>query len=173
MLKSQLETNKAVLFMQFDDIDQSLIELLQENARRTVAEISRHLNVPASTVAERIRRLEERGVIRGYHASVDPLAFGLHVTAFVFVEATELAREHVLEQALLAMPAVQEIHKIAGEDAFLVKIRAKDNTDLAELLRAGIEHAGVRSIRTTIVLATARERSTLELPETRESEPTT
>ena len=150
--------------MTLDATDSALLEVLQTNARSTVAEIARRLGVPASTVAERIRRLENRGVIRGYHARVDPGSVGLNVTAFVFLQAVDLAGEDEVERALLAMPEVQEIHKVAGEDAFLVKIRAESNAALGELLREGVEQAGVRAIRTTIVLATARERPTIEIP---------
>jgi len=116
-------------------------------------------------VAERVKRLENRGILRGYHADVDPGALGLGVTAFVVLEATDIEHEDPVEQALLAMRNVQEIHKIAGEDAFLVKIRAKINAALGESLRKGVEQAGVRAIRTTIVLATAKETSTIQLPE--------
>ena len=155
--------NEGASAIKLDAIDQGLLELLQENARSSVADLGRRLEVPASTVAERIKRLETRGVVRGYHASIDPVALGLEVTAFILMSTSDIAREDDLEEALLALPDVQEIHKIAGEDAFLLKVRARSNAALGEMLRRGVEHAGVRSIRTTIVLATARERSTIAI----------
>jgi Lrp/AsnC family leucine-responsive transcriptional regulator len=100
-------------------------------------------------------------VIRGYEARVDPGALGFEVTAFVFLSPVDLSLEDDVEEALLAMPEVLEIHKIAGDDSFLVKVRAPNNAELARILRHGVEHAGVRSIRTTIVLETARERLAL------------
>jgi Lrp/AsnC family leucine-responsive transcriptional regulator len=153
--------NEVASAIKLDAIDRGILELLQDNARSSVADLARRLDVPASTVAERIKRLEARGVIRGYHASVDPVALGLEVTAFILMSTTDIARENELEEALLALPDIQEIHKIAGEDAFLLKVRARSNAALGEMLRKGVEHAGVRSVRTTIVLATARERSTI------------
>ena len=153
--------NEDASAIKFDAIDRGLLELLQDNARSSVADLARRLEVPASTVAERIKRLEARGVVRGSHASIDPVALGLEVTAFILMSTTDVAGEDALEEALLTLPDVQEIHKIAGEDAFLLKVRARSNAALGEMLRKGVEHAGVRSIRTTIVLATARERSTI------------
>ena len=146
-----------------DRTDVAILRLLQHDGRLSNAQIARELKVATSTVFERVRKLEERGVIRGFEARLDARAVGLGVTAFVFIAATEIARENAVEQALLAMPEVLEIHKIAGEDAFLAKVRAPDNETLGRRLHEGIEAAGVRSIRTTIVLATAREETALDL----------
>lgn len=146
-----------------DRTDLAILRLLQEDGRLSNANVARRLHLATSTVFERVRKLERRGIIRRFAAQIDPRAVGLHVTAFVFVEATEIAREDELEQALLAMPEVLEIHKIAGEDAFLAKMRAPDNETLGRRLREGVEAAGARSIRTTIVLSTAREELCLDL----------
>jgi Lrp/AsnC family leucine-responsive transcriptional regulator len=146
-----------------DATDVAILRELQKDARAPNARIARNLSLATSTVFERIRKLEQRGVIQGFEARVDPRSVGMSVTAFVSIAATEVALEDDVERALLEMPDVLEIHKIAGEDAFLVKIRAPDNETLAVRLRDGVEGAAVRSIRTTIVLATARERIALDL----------
>jgi len=147
-----------------DETDLRILTILQEDARASNAEIGRRVGMSTSTVFERIRKLEARGVIRSYETRIDPRAVGVDVTAFVFIEAVEIGREDEVEAALLAMPEIQEIHKIAGEDAFIVKIKTKDNETLGRVLREGVERAGVRSIKTTIVLATARERQMIPLP---------
>ncbi|MEZ4589473.1 MAG: Lrp/AsnC family transcriptional regulator [Gemmatimonadales bacterium] len=146
-----------------DSTDLAILDLLQSDGRLSNAEVARRLGLATSTVFERVRKLEQRGVIRGFQARVDPKAVGYGVTAFVFVEAADVAREDEVERALLAMPEVLELHKIAGADAFLAKVRASDNESLGSRLREGVESAGARSIRTTIVLATAREESRLDL----------
>lgn len=145
-------------------IDLDILRVLQENARTSNAEIGRRLDLSTSTVFEHIRKLERNGTIRGYETRVDPKALGIRVTSFVFIEALEVAKEDDVEAALLAMPAVQEIHKIAGEDAFLVKIKTADTEALGQILRDGIEGVGVRSVKTTIALATARERQLIPIP---------
>lgn len=149
-----------------DETDLRILAVLQEDARASNAEIGRSLGLSTSTVFERIRKLEARGVIWGYETRINPRAVGVGVTAFVFIEAMEIAKEDEVETALLAMPEIQEIHKIAGEDAFIVKIKTTDNETLGRVLREGVEHAGVRSIKTTIVLATARERQMIPIPGT-------
>ena len=147
-----------------DETDLRILAVLQEDARASNAEVGRSLGLSTSTVFERIRKLGARGVIRGYETRINPRAVGVGVTAFAFIEALEIGKEDEVEAALLAMPEIQEIHKIAGEDAFIVKIKTMDNETLGRVLREGVERAGVRSIKTTIVLATARERQRIPLP---------
>jgi Lrp/AsnC family transcriptional regulator, leucine-responsive regulatory protein len=118
-----------------------------------------------SAVFERIRKLEERGVITGYTARIDPHALGLGLLAFIFVRADEKLGAPETEARLAEIPGAQEVHHIAGEDCFLVKVRASDTESLGRLLR---ERFGaiptVRSTRTTIVLQTIKERPELPLP---------
>ena len=151
-----------------DEIDFGLLDLVQRNARLSNAELGRRLGVSTTTAAERLRKLEAAEVVLGYEARIDPRRLGLAVTAFVLVAPTEIAGEDAVEAALLQMPQVLEVHKIAGEESFLVKLRAADNESLGRLLREGVERVGVRSLRTIIVLATARERQTVPLAGTSE-----
>jgi len=148
----------------FDDCDLKILGILQVDARIPNAEIARRVGMAPSAVLERVRRLEERGVILGYEARLSPRALGLSLTAFVFVktslmDATELARR------LGSIPEVQEVHDVAGEDCFLVKVRVKDTEALARLLREQLAVVpGVISTRTTVVLETEKESALLPLP---------
>lgn len=111
-----------------------------------------------SAVFERVRKLEERGIITGYAARIAPEKVGMGLLAFVFVRVDEAVGAPTTESALAAIPEVQEVHHIAGEDCFLVKVRAPDTTSLGRLLREGIGAiATVRSTKTTIVLQTVKE----------------
>jgi Lrp/AsnC family leucine-responsive transcriptional regulator len=146
-----------------DEIDRQILNILQQNARTPNAEIARQVGMAPSAVLERIRKLETRGVIRGYEVRIDPEALGLNLTAFVFVRAEDAGGERTGE-ALAQIPEVQEVHHIAGEDCYLVKVRVADAKRLGRLLRESFAGSGtIRSTRTTVVLETLRESSLLPL----------
>lgn len=156
-----------------DEIDRQILTILQENARTSNAEIARQIDMAPSAVLERIRRLEAKGVIQGYEVRINPEALGLGLLAFVFVRSNDMLDETKTAAALAALPEVQEVHDIAGEDCFILKVRARDAKGLGRLLR---ERVGairtVQSTRTTIVLETIQEtgRLPLEVPEKVEEE---
>lgn len=141
-----------------DETDRTILTILQQNARTSNAEIARRVGLAPSAVFERIRRLEERAVIRGYHADVDPAAVDRGLIAFVSIGAGERSFEGTVGRALAALPAVQEVHHVAGDDCYLIKARVADIAALSALLRDGIGAIPqVRSTRTTIVLGTDKE----------------
>lgn len=145
-----------------DEIDKRIIEILQQNARTSNADLARQVNLAPSAVLERVRKLEERGVIRGYVAQVNPRALGLAMTAFVFVRTDNMCSESA--QALAAMPEVLEVHNVAGEDCYLLKVRVADGEALSDLLTERISKIeGVTSTRSIIVLRTTKEEITLPL----------
>jgi Lrp/AsnC family leucine-responsive transcriptional regulator len=152
-----------------DETDLQILDLLQANARQTQVEISRTVGLAPSAVLERIRKLETRGVLRGYVAQVDPKALGLGMLAFVAVRSDEAGSENRIAQALAELHEVLEVHHVAGDDCYLIKIRARDAEHLGHLLRTRISRvAGVRPTRTTIVLETVKE--TPRLPVARREE---
>jgi len=145
-----------------DDKDQRILEFLQENARVTNVELARAVELTPSATLERVRKLEERGLIKGYMALLDPRALDLGLVAFIFVRVDDM--NDVLGQAdktaegLAALPSVQELHHLAGEDCFLVKVRARDTDDLYRLLKEEFgQFKAIRTTRTTIVLKTVKE----------------
>ncbi len=146
----------------FDSVDAKIINILQQNARVSNAEIARQLDMAPSAILERIRKLESRGIIAGYEARVAAKQVGLGLLAFVFVRSDERAGEEATGIALSAFPEVQEVHHVAGEDCFLVKVRARDPEDLHRILRDRFGSIrDVRSTRTTIVLTTLKESAVL------------
>ena len=149
-----------------DDVDGRILSFLQENARETQADIARAVGLAPSAVLERIRKLETRGVIRGYTALLDPKAMGLGMLAFVSVRSEEGPGESTVAQQLADCAEVLEVHHVAGEDCYLVKVRTKDAEHLGAFLRTRIGRIpGVRSTRTTIVLETVKETSRLQIPQ--------
>jgi Lrp/AsnC family transcriptional regulator, leucine-responsive regulatory protein len=147
-----------------DEIDRQILNILQQNARTSNAEIARQIDMAPSAVLERIRRLESKGVILGYEARINPEALGLSLLAYVFVRSLDFDGEAKTVQLLSQIPEVQEAHHIAGEDCLLLKVRMPDAKSLGRLLRERIGATGdVQSTRTTIVLEPVRETARLPL----------
>ena len=147
-----------------DDIDRSILDILQRDARTPNAEIARQVGMAASATLERLRKLEERGVIRGYAARLDAEALGLGLLAFVMVQSEESCGAQETERRLAELPEVQELHHVAGEDCFLLKVRAADTGELGRLLRDVIGGVpSVRATRTTIVLNTVKSDAPLPI----------
>ena len=148
-----------------DTIDLQILEELQKNARETQADIARAVGLAPSAVLERIRKLEGRGVVRGYSAEVNPKSLGLGMLAFVAVRSDESGSDQNIARALTESPEVLEVHHVAGDDCYLIKVRARDAEHLGQLLRTRFARIpGVRSTRTTIVLETVKETSRLPMP---------
>lgn len=144
-----------------DSIDRQILSIIQQDARIANVEVARQVGLAPSAVLERLRKLEERNVIRGYHTDIDPRALDFGLTAFVSVRTSECSSG--AEEALAAIPEVLEVHDVAGEDSYWLKIRTKDTEALGRLLRERIKPIPtVLGTRTTVVLQTFKE--TTELP---------
>lgn len=145
-----------------DEKDERILEILQRDGRMTNVELARAVELTPSATLERVRKLEERGLIKGYMALLDPHALGLGLVAFIFVRVDD-AHDRVGEaegaaEILAALPSVLELHHLAGEDCFLVKVRARDTDDLYRVLKEELGSCKcIRSTRTTIVLKTVKE----------------
>jgi Lrp/AsnC family transcriptional regulator, leucine-responsive regulatory protein len=147
-----------------DGIDLDILKMLQSNARTSNAEIARQVDLAPSAVFERIRKLEERGVIEGYSARINPAAVELPLLAFVFVRANDRPGADETARRVAEIPEVLEVHDVAGEDCFLVKVRARDTESLGRLLRERFGRIdSITSTRTTIVLDTVKEGSHLPI----------
>lgn len=147
-----------------DETDLQIISILQENGRIPAAEVARRVSMAPSAVFERIRKLEDKGVITSYSANLNPNLIGLSLLAFVFVNIDERVNSDESGRKLAAIPGVMEVHHVAGEDSYLVKVRAKDPEGLGKILREQIGAiATVRNTRTTIVLETLKHTSSMPL----------
>ena len=143
-----------------DDLDRRILSMLQTNARISNAEIARQVEMAPSAVLERVRKLEEKGVVREYVARLEPEALGLGLLAFIFVQTKTGTWQENTAEELAAMPQIEEVHHITGEDCFLVKVRVKDPKALGALLRDGIDEIkSVAGTRTTVVLESVKESS--------------
>lgn len=152
-------------FIETDATDTAILGMLQENARISNAEMARRVDMAPSAVHERIRKLEERGLIQGYEARLGARELGMGLVAFVFVRSNDTPGGVATAERLAALPEVQEVHHVAGEDCFLLKVRVADTQALSGLLRERIGAVpSVTSTRTTIVLDTVKETARLPLP---------
>ena len=148
-----------------DEKDLQILSILQQDGRTSNAEIARRLGMAPSAVLERIRKLEQRGTIRGYHARLDPDALGAALLAYVFVQVDDRQEEEATGVRLARLPQVQEVHHIAGEDCYLVKLRCASTSELGRLLQQDLgEFGSIRRTRTTIVLGTIKEELDVPVP---------
>ena len=140
-----------------DDIDRRLVAALVRDGRASYAELARLVGLSAPSVHDRVRRLERSGVIRGYVADVDLHALGLGVTALVGILQREGVEQDDLADALAQVPEVEDCWFVAGEEAFVVKVRVADVDGLEHTLGVLRRTPGVARTRTTVVLSTRFE----------------
>jgi len=116
-----------------DSVNRQLIAALQLDARLSLAELGRRVGLTAPAVAERLARLEEAGVIRGYHADVDPRALGLELSVVLRIRPAARMIAKVAQLAC-ATPEVTECHRVTGEDCFVMRLHVRDVLHLEELI---------------------------------------
>jgi Lrp/AsnC family leucine-responsive transcriptional regulator len=147
-----------------DEIDSKVIQHLMHDGRMTWAELASVLGLSAPAAADRVHRLEQRGVIRGYAALVDPEAIDCELTAFIAVTLERPSHRGGVLQRVQELPEVQECHHTAGDDDYLLKVRCANTRALERIVSEGIKGVeGIARTRTTIVLSTSKETPVLPL----------
>ena len=150
-----------------DPIDRQILRLLRQDGRMAHSAIAKEVGLSGPAVHERVRKLEQRGVIASYTAVLDPDVLDRSDMAFVMVtlsEGNEFAADDPIVARICEEPDVLEFHRIAGEDCYLIKIRTATSKDLEQLLRRIRSIRGVARTRTTIVLSTELEKPTIDVP---------
>ncbi|HXJ64446.1 MAG TPA: Lrp/AsnC family transcriptional regulator [Actinomycetota bacterium] len=135
-----------------DRRDLDIVAALQDDARATYADVARRVGLSASSVHQRVRRLEEAGVIQGYRAVVDPGSLGLFVTALVSVSPLDPKQPDDLPDRVAEFGEIEDCFSVAGAENYVLKVRTATTGDLEDLLRRLREKAGVQT-RTTVVLS--------------------
>jgi Lrp/AsnC family leucine-responsive transcriptional regulator len=146
-----------------DFIDLKILEILQADGRASHSAIAEAVGLSQPSVHERVKKLEQRGVIKGYAAVVDPEALGLDVLAFIQVRLGDYKPDDIA-QAVEGIPEVVEAHHIAGEECFMVKVRCHTNKELQEILQRIWQAGPVTGSKTTVAFATFKETTELRLP---------
>ena len=143
--------------MELDETDKQILRILQEDARTPFSEVARRIDMSSATVHDRVNRLEEEGVIRGYHADVDPREVGYGVSAFVGLR-TDQGREEEALAHLAGLSEVKEVHLTTGEWDVMVRVHAEDTDALRELMFDHIaDTEGFARSHTMVVLGTDYE----------------
>ena len=140
-----------------DRVDHALLAALRTQGRASYAELARLVGLSAPSVQDRVKRLEDRGLIVGYSAVVPPAALGLGVTALVGIEQSEGADSDDVARRLRDVLAIEDCWYVAGDETFVAKVRVADVADLERALAALARIRGVSRTRTTVVLSTRWE----------------
>jgi Lrp/AsnC family leucine-responsive transcriptional regulator len=138
------------------EVDRKIVRLLSEDGRMSYTDLGKVTGLSTSAVHQRVRRLEQRGVIKGYAALVDPEAIGLPLTAFISIRPIDPSAPDDAPDRLSGLPEIEACHSVAGDASYLLKVRVPAPSDLESLLARIRAEANV-STRTTIVLSTPYE----------------
>jgi Lrp/AsnC family leucine-responsive transcriptional regulator len=162
---SFVDRNVNSFEVDLDESDLRLLDALQRNARSTFAELGGLVGLRPPAVHERVKRLEARGYIRGYAARLDPRKLGLGLIAFVSAYTTADVDYERFSASVAALPEVAEIHSVAGEESFVLKVVTRSTAHLDEFLSRLKVVPGIGRTKTTIVLSTPFERAGIALEE--------
>ncbi|GAB3438136.1 Lrp/AsnC family transcriptional regulator [Phycicoccus ginsengisoli] len=139
-----------------EDLDRRIVDLLRSDGRMSYTDLGKAMGLSTSAVHQRVRRLEERGVITGYAAVVDPTALDLSLTAFISITPLDPAAPDDIPERLHGFPELEACHSVAGDENYILKARVRAPGNLEELL-ARIRATANVSTRTTVVLSTPWE----------------
>ncbi len=154
-----------------DSTDLAIVAELMQKGRLSWAELAARVGLSSPGLIDRIRRLEEKGVIRGYSALIAPEALGLDLTAFLLVAIEKPVQRGGFLKRIRSLSEVQECHQVTGEFDYLLKLRARDTRHLDQLINGELKGmAGIRRVQVTVALSTEKETPVLPLPMLPESE---
>ncbi|MFQ5604099.1 MAG: Lrp/AsnC family transcriptional regulator [bacterium] len=146
-----------------DEIDLKLLEALQAHGRKKRNELAEMVKLSVPAISERMRKLEEAGVIRSYNTVLDPRKIALEVTAFIFVISESSKYYSKIIDCAMANDQVQECHAITGEGSHLLKVHTQSTATLEKLLSQIQSWPGVLHTRTDVVLSSPKETTVLPL----------
>ncbi len=150
-----------------DEIDRRILASLQENGRMTNVEVAERAGITAPPCLRRVRALEESGVIRGYHADVDPAALGYTITVFALVSLKSQAEDDLqaFEQHIAKLPEVRECFMLNGEIDFVLRVVAQDLQSFQRFLTSNLTPApNVASVKTSLVIRKSKNDPGVPIP---------
>lgn len=147
-----------------DGIDRQLLDALQSDSKRSLKEIGAAVGLSAPSVMERVRKLENAGIIKGYHALLDARKVGLDISAFIGVSISNPSHLEAFERWVHEIPQVMECHHVTGGHTLLLKVKTRNTADLEQLISRIRSTEGVASTETMVVLSTHTERVEVALP---------
>lgn len=147
-----------------DDFDRKILTHLQANGRLTNGELAERIGLSPSQCSRRRSQLEAAGVIRGYHADLDPLKVGIGVTCMIAINLATHNEDNAerLRQLLMRLPNVQEAHSLTGDMDYSIKVVARDLQELSDFINTTLlRHEAVQNVKTSIILGTIKQSSSL------------
>lgn len=151
--------------MILDALDSKVLRHLMGQARMTWADLAAHLGISGPATADRVRKLEERGIIQGYVTQIDPQSLGYDLTAFIAVTLGHPRDRDTFLTQVHALPEIQECHHVAGDYDYLLKVRCQGTRGLEYLITEELKQiSGAIKTRTTIALSTLKETIALPIP---------
>ncbi len=148
---------------EFDRIDLNILGIVQDDCTLPLAKIGEHVGLSAPAVVDRIKKLEEHGVIKGYHALLDARMLGKDVTAFIGVSISHPKSIVEFEDALAKLDDVLECHHVTGHHTLLIKTKTENTSSLEDLIRTIRSMPGVERTETMVVFSTHTERTQISL----------
>ena len=139
-----------------EETDRAIVAALSQDGRLSYTDLAERVGLSVSAVHQRVRRLEQRGVIRGYHARLDPESLGLPMSAFVAIRPIDPSQPDDAPEKLSGLPEIEACYSVAGDDFYLLLVRVASPVDLERLLQE-IRRAANVATRTTVVLSTPFE----------------
>jgi Lrp/AsnC family leucine-responsive transcriptional regulator len=161
--KSHACVGENMQIEKLDAIDLQLLEILQSEGRTKRNELAEKVKLSIPAVSERMRKLEERGIVRGFTAVLDARKIGLEVTAFIFVMAESSTFYPEIIKHAAAHQEILECHAITGEGSHILKARTQSTATLEKLLSQIQAWPGVKNTRTSVVLSSPKETTVLPL----------
>jgi Lrp/AsnC family leucine-responsive transcriptional regulator len=149
--------------LDLDDIDRGILALLQDNCRTSLARIGEQVGLSAPSVVERVKKLEDGGVIQGYHADLDAKRLGIDITAFIGVTVDHPRLLNTFENEIRDVPSVLECHHVTGAYSLLLKVKTENTSSLERLISRLRSIEGVDRTETMVVLSTHIEGARIPL----------
>lgn len=150
--------------LELDAIDRQILCLLQEQGRIPLVKLGEQVGLSSPSVIERVKKLEDSGIIAGYHASINARCLGKDVTAFIGVSITHPRTIGLFEETIDALEDVLECHHVTGQHTVLLKVKTDNTSSLERLISTIRSIEGVTRTETMVVLSTHAERSTIAVP---------
>jgi Lrp/AsnC family transcriptional regulator, regulator for asnA, asnC and gidA len=142
-----------------DPLDAEILKRLQKDARRSYVEIARELNVANATIHERVNKLKQGGILKGFYAHLSPERLGFPITAFIGLITSQNKQLPKLVERLKQMKEIEEAHTVTGKYDFLIKLRSRSNEELQELLNKIGAIPGIGRHETMMALTTVLEKN--------------
>ena len=146
-----------------DDLDNKLLQLLQQQGRTKRNELAEEINLSVPAVSERLKKLEDHGIIEGYYAKVNRKAYGLDILAFIYVNMESSQHYEDLIKNVEHNRQILECHSVLGDGSHLLKVLVRNTEALEKLLSEIQSWPGVISTKTTYVLSTIKETTAINI----------